>query len=76
MNLGAAAALRNPPGAAAEQSISTSAVNATAGLAATYNGVLINALFYATSGGKAADSEDVFSVSEPYVWRGRRRWPR
>jgi|GEM_PF-855240 len=54
-------------GAAAEQSISTSAVNATAGLVATYNGALINALFYATSGGKTSNSEDVFSVTEPYL---------
>ena len=54
-------------GAAAEQTISTSAVNATAGLVATYNGALINALFYATSGGKTSNSEDVFSVAEPYM---------
>jgi len=54
-------------GAAAEQSISTSAVNATAGLVMTYGGALINALFYATSGGKTANSEDVFSVAEPYL---------
>lgn len=54
-------------GAAAEQSISTSAVNATAGLVMTYNGALINALFYATSGGKTSNSEDVFSVTEPYL---------
>ena len=54
-------------GAAAEQSISTAAVNATAGLVATYNGALINALFYATSGGKTSNSEDVFSVTEPYL---------
>ena len=54
-------------GAAAEQSISTSAVNATAGLVMTYSGALINALFYATSGGKTSNSEDVFSVTEPYL---------
>lgn len=54
-------------GAAAEQSISTSAVNATAGLVMTYGGALINALFYATSGGKTSNSEDVFSVTEPYL---------
>lgn len=54
-------------GAAAEQTISTSAVNATAGLVMTYGGALINALFYATSGGKTSNSEDVFSVTEPYL---------
>jgi stage II sporulation protein D len=54
-------------GAAAEQSISTSAVNATAGIVATYNGAIINALFYATSGGRTSNSEDVFAVTEPYL---------
>jgi stage II sporulation protein D len=54
-------------GVAAEQSISTSAVNATAGIVATYNGVMINALFYATSGGRTSNSEDVFAVTEPYL---------
>ncbi|MBW3569753.1 MAG: SpoIID/LytB domain-containing protein [Gemmatimonadetes bacterium] len=54
-------------GAAAEHSVSTEAVNATAGIVATYNGALINALFYATSGGRTAHSEDVFSVAEPYL---------
>ncbi len=54
-------------GSGAEHSISTAAVNATAGIVATYNGNLINALFYATSGGRTAHSEDVFSVAEPYL---------
>jgi stage II sporulation protein D len=54
-------------GASAEQSVSTSAVNATAGIVATYNGAMINALFYATSGGRTSNSEDVFAVSEPYL---------
>ena len=54
-------------GVAAEHSISTSAVNATAGIVATYNGVMINALFYATSGGRTSNSEDVFAVTEPYL---------
>ena len=54
-------------GASAEQTISTSAVNATPGIVAIYNGVMINALFYATSGGRTSNSEDVFAVSEPYL---------
>ena len=54
-------------GVAAEHSISTSAVNATAGIVATYNGAMISALFYATSGGRTSNSEDVFAVTEPYL---------
>jgi stage II sporulation protein D len=54
-------------GVAAEHSVSTAAVNATAGLVATYNGAMISALFYATSGGKTSNVEDVFSTSSPYL---------
>ncbi|MET0398507.1 MAG: SpoIID/LytB domain-containing protein [Longimicrobiaceae bacterium] len=54
-------------GAAAEHSISTSAVNATAGIVATHNGALISALFYATSGGRTSSVEDVFSNPAPYL---------
>ncbi len=54
-------------GAAAEHSVSTAAVNATAGIVATYGGTMINALFYATSGGRTAHSEDVFSAAAPYL---------
>jgi len=54
-------------GVAAEHSISTSAVNATAGIVATYNGAMISALFFATSGGRTSHSEDVFAVTEPYL---------
>ena len=54
-------------GVAAEHSISTSAINATAGLVATYNGAMISALFYATSGGKTSNVEDVFSSTAPYL---------
>ena len=42
-------------------------MNATAGVVATYNGAMINALFYATSGGRTAHSEDVFSAAAPYL---------
>lgn len=54
-------------GVAAEHSVSTAAVNATAGIVATYGGALVNALFYATSGGRTSHSEDVFSAAEPYL---------
>ncbi|HEX6369537.1 MAG TPA: SpoIID/LytB domain-containing protein [Longimicrobium sp.] len=54
-------------GSAAEHSISTAAVNATAGTVATYNGNLINALFYATSGGKTSNVEDVFTGTDAYM---------
>ena len=54
-------------GSAAEHSISTAAVNATAGIVATYNGNLINALFYATSGGKTSNVEDVFTGTDAYM---------
>jgi hypothetical protein len=42
-------------GSTAEHPVSTAAVNATAGIVATYNGALISALFYATSGGRTAN---------------------
>jgi stage II sporulation protein D len=54
-------------GSAAEHSISTAAVNATTGIVATYNGNLINALFYATSGGKTSNVEDVFTGTDAYL---------
>ncbi|HEU0015780.1 MAG TPA: SpoIID/LytB domain-containing protein [Longimicrobium sp.] len=54
-------------GSAAEHSISTAAVNATAGIVATYNGAMINALFYATSGGKTSNVEDVFTGTDAYM---------
>jgi stage II sporulation protein D len=54
-------------GSAAEHTISTAAVNATTGIVATYNGNLINALFYATSGGKTSNVEDVFTGTDAYM---------
>lgn len=54
-------------GASAEHSVSTAAVNATAGIVATHNGALISALFYATSGGKTSSVQDVFSSTAPYL---------
>jgi stage II sporulation protein D len=54
-------------GFSAEHPTSNSAVNATSGIVGTYNGALINALFYATSGGRTANSEDVFTSTVPYL---------
>lgn len=54
-------------GATAEHSVSTAAVNATAGIVATHNGTMINALFYATSGGKTSNVEDVFTGTDAYL---------
>jgi len=55
-------------GYAAEHPLSTQAVDETAGLAATYNGQLIEALFFSTSGGFTANNEDVYSSDPvPYL---------
>ena len=52
----------------AEHPLSTRAVDETAGLAATYGGALIEALFFSTSGGATANNEDVFnSAPVPYL---------
>jgi len=53
-------------GYAAEQPVSSAAVDATAGVVATYQGALIDALFSSTAGGHTADSEEAFSYS-PYL---------
>jgi stage II sporulation protein D len=66
-DLGATVADQVYGGVAAEHAVSTAAVNATAGIVATYGGALINALFYATSGGRTSNSEDVFTAAEPYL---------
>ncbi|HEU0015338.1 MAG TPA: SpoIID/LytB domain-containing protein [Longimicrobium sp.] len=55
-------------GYAAEHPLSTQAVDATAGMAAVYNGTLIEALYHSTSGGYTANSEDVYnSAPVPYL---------
>ena len=55
-------------GYAAEHPVSSQAVDETRGLAATYNGALIEALFFSTSGGATANNEDVFnSAPVPYL---------
>lgn len=55
-------------GYAVEHPLSTQAVDATAGIAATYEGRLIQALFHSTSGGWTANNEDVYSSDPiPYL---------
>ncbi|MBB4637171.1 SpoIID/LytB domain-containing protein [Longimicrobium terrae] len=66
-DMGATVADQVYGGYAAEHPTSNSAVNATAGIVATYGGAMIDGLFYATSGGRTANSEDVFSATVPYL---------
>ena len=55
-------------GYGAEHPLSTQAVDETAGLAATYGGKLIQALFFSTSGGATANNEDVYNSDPiPYL---------
>lgn len=55
-------------GFAAEHPISTEAINATRGVALTYNGKLISALYSSTSGGHTADNEEAFAGAPvPYL---------
>lgn len=54
-------------GYSAEHPLSNEAVVGTAGVVATYNGVLISTLYSSTSGGFTANSEDVFANAFPYL---------
>ena len=55
-------------GYAAEHPVSNAAVDATAGVVATYGGSLINALYSSTSGGHTADNEEAFNGAVvPYL---------
>ncbi|HEX2207353.1 MAG TPA: SpoIID/LytB domain-containing protein [Longimicrobium sp.] len=55
-------------GYSAEHPVSSAAVDATAGVVATYDGKLIQALFSSTSGGYTANNEDVFNSDPiPYL---------
>lgn len=54
-------------GYAAEHPVSTAAVDATAGVVATYQGDLIVTLYHSTSGGFTANSEDVYSNAVDYL---------
>ncbi|MFS0674129.1 SpoIID/LytB domain-containing protein [Ornithinibacillus sp. 179-J 7C1 HS] len=52
----------------AEHPISTQAVQETAGVVATYNGELIDAVYHSTSGGFTANNEDVWNSDPiPYL---------
>jgi SpoIID/LytB domain protein len=57
-------------GYAAEDPLSTQAVDETNGLVATYNGQLIEALFFSTSGGATANNEDVYNSAPVSYLRG------
>jgi stage II sporulation protein D len=54
-------------GYAAEHPVSTSAIDGTRGVALTFQGALINAMYSSTSGGHTADSEESFSAFVPYL---------
>jgi stage II sporulation protein D len=57
-------------GYAAEHPVSTAAVDATAGLVATFNGALISANYHSTSGGHTADNEESFNGAPVSYLRG------
>ena len=50
-----------------ESVAASAAVDATAGIVATYNGQPITASFFASSGGYTEDSEKVWVTAEPYL---------
>jgi stage II sporulation protein D len=54
-------------GYAAEHPVSTSAVDATAGIVAMFEGDFIVTLYHSTSGGFTANSEDVYTTEVPYL---------
>jgi stage II sporulation protein D len=54
-------------GYAAEHPVSTSAVDATAGIVAMFDGDFIVTLYHSTSGGFTANSEDVYTTEVPYL---------
>ncbi len=57
-------------GYSAEHPLSTQAVDETAGMAATYDGKLITALYSSTSGGHTADNEEAFNAAATPYLRG------
>ncbi len=50
-----------------EHEVSTAAIDATAGIVATFEGLLIDTPFHPASGGWTANSEDVFEPVVPYL---------
>ena len=57
-------------GYAVEHPISSAAIDATAGVVATYNGNLISALFSSTSGGHTANNDEAFVGAPAAYLRG------
>jgi SpoIID/LytB domain protein len=57
-------------GYAAEHPVSSRAVDETAGMVATYDGRLIEALYFSTSGGATANNEDVYNSAPVAYLRG------
>src|SRR5690606_19224511 len=57
-------------GFAAEHPISTSAIDGTKGIVATYEGKLITAVYHSTSGGATANNEDVWNSGATDYLRG------
>jgi stage II sporulation protein D len=53
-----------------EHPVSSAAVDATKGVVATYNGVLISALYSSTAGGHTADNEEAFNSAPVAYLRG------
>lgn len=54
-------------GYSAEHPVSTAAIDATRGVALTYNGALISAMYSSATGGHSADSEESFANFVPYL---------
>ena len=54
-------------GVTAESPATTAAVKATQGQILTYQGKVVTAFYYSSSGGRTASSEDVFGVVLPYL---------
>ena len=54
-------------GVGAESPATTAAVKATQGQILTYQGKVVTAFYYASSGGRTASSEDVFGIVLPYL---------
>jgi stage II sporulation protein D len=57
-------------GHAAEHTLSSAAVDATAGVVATHEGRLISTLYHSTSGGHTADNEEAFTGAPAAYLRG------
>jgi SpoIID/LytB domain protein len=54
-------------GVAAESPATTAAVQATKGQVLTYDGKVVRAFYYSSSGGRTAASADVFGLALPYL---------